>query len=494
MIKKSSEKVLYISIVIFIALLEMITVIINNNMTSFFILNIFIILLIGFVIILKRPIVYFYLFIPLYCILPDYFRIGKFPVYTVMIIGLIFIYLYSKKFANTKINFCELFRERKYISLFIFYILIEMFSYIIHYEIITMIRFVLEKVVVLMVLYSFIDSRKKFDKVIDLIIIATFILTIFGVIEYLTEFNIFSLVENYYYPNLTFGSQAYVRFGKVRVEQSFNHSIIYCVYLIFVSSLVFYKTQQQNKSNMKYKVAMTMIVINAVLTMSRAPLILFFVNLFFLLFLIEKKKRIKIIKNITLCIPFVIIFILITGIGKDVIMQSWYMILALFDEKYRVLISTEFGGNSEPFHYRLGLYSIVYNQVKDSIFYGIPEGVSRTFSYVNPSGYIIEASSVDNNYLVLLQNYGILGVVNFIVFYFGNIVFSLKRLKITNYMLMSKNKILNFNYIFIITMVLYLINLLSVAQMHEIRMVIVFIVLMLSYNKIIKKESRQVKR
>lgn len=450
-----------------------------------FSLSIIAIILPLIIIVINRPKLFLYLFVALYPILPDYFRIPKIniPMYIILVVifNVYFILFYKNR------NLLEIFNDKQYRKNFIIYIFINIILYTIHLEIIPTIYFLLEFLLLSIVIYSLINTREQFYKLIDILIIVATVLCIFGIVERVFQFNIFSLIENYQHTSVLMGSAPYIRFGKIRIEQSFNHSITYCLYLLFLSSLVFYRLQVCSKNRRKYYyISGSLIIINSFLTMSRAPMIAVMANLVVLFIFIEKNKRKKIMFSALICILIIFIFDYLVG-GKilNQLKQPFYMLMALFNDKYKLLIENSFGDNADPFHYRIALFNNIIGVIKDKEWGGI--GASQPISFVYYSeltGQSSIKSSVDNNYLWVLAKYGIVGIVNYCMYYFEVLIYSIR-----NFRRRFKDEY-NFNIIFISTMIFYLSTLITVAEMQEKKIAIIFIILMLIYNKIIRIENK----
>lgn len=472
------------SIVLLLTIVYMlITAYFTNSLIPFFITFLGIIL--G-IIVLIEPDIYIYLFICIYPIIPDYFRIKERPGYLFLTMTLIAVFLY-RCVKKRERNILEVFRTKPYRNIFLIYIVMQFVIFFINAEVLNFLKFILQDISIIIILYCFVNTKEKFERMINVIIFTSSIICISGLVEYFFDYNIFSLIENYTYSTPSFGSESMYRLGAVRIEQSFNHAITYCIYLLFCSSLVIYKINLNCNRKIKYYISLILILTNALFTMSRGPLIFLLLNLFIIILFLEKKKKRKVLIVLGggLCF-FIVIELLSTSKVFEMFNQIFYMILGLFNEKYRALISSDFGGNLDPFQYRISLINSVIDLVKNNWLLGLGAGTDVVFTYNYGSGMSSTVSSIDNNYLYILVGHGVLGVSSFLIYNIGCIIHSIKSNK---YIIDLKSGELSFNVVFCSTLINYLFILFTVAQMHESRILILYISLMLIYNKVMKKDT-----
>jgi len=435
---------------------------------------------------INKPNIMMYIFVIVFPILPDYFRIPVIekPVYSILSIILIFSFVYRNTVAKNKLNMLEILNDKSFSIVFVWYVGIYCFLYISHNDIGQMIYFLLDSFAIICVFYSAVNSRKTFNKILDVIIATATVIGIFGLIEYKTGFNIFSLLENYKYAVESFGSTPYIRFGQIRIEQSFNHSITYAIYLMFIASIIFYRLQYAKNKIWIYYLALVINVFNEILTMSRGPLIFYFLNIFILFLFMksrERKKTVLWMLVLIMClIPLMMVF------QFDVFSEAkkvYYMFASLFGYDNMSIISDDFGGNLDPFHYRLALISSILEVSQQNKIIGVGFDAIIQFPYKGPDGIVRMVESIDNNYLYILVRMGVLGIVSLSVYYIGLIIYSFKhRIK-------KNAQGYDFNLIFGFTMISYILVLFTVAQMHEKRIVWIFIALELIHNKIQKNHN-----
>lgn len=306
----------------------------------------------------------------------------------------------------------------------------------------------------------FIDSKKKFNKVIDILILGGVCLGIFGLFESLFEKNI---LHYFILDKSTIFTEK--RYGFLRIMTTFGQPIGYGCYQVFIVALINFKLIT-NKNKTKYIFAYFLCALNILLTVSRIP-IFFFIFLQIIILFIETKKR-----NIPLLILTImivgIIFICFTNIFdisffKDI--NSTF--IQLFNNDYQNYSSTIGFGD------RFNLWKWVIEDMKGHWFVG--HGFDTTFSHTITSWFT--KTSIENQYLNILYYCGLIGVLLMICSY----IYILK--------LTKKNKKSKFNSIVYFTLILYYFFQLGVQESDLTRLYLIIIVLIITNNRVNKKQG-----
>ena len=143
-------------------------------------------------------------------------------------------------------------------------------------------------VVIPLLIVGFVNTDRRFDTAINLLIDGGFILSLLGIVESITKINIFQLFSNA--NGLTFFHE--VRYGFLRIMGTFGQPISYGLYHVFIVALIIYRLKNYTQYSQKHtflKVAYLLSVINILLTVSRIPIIACI--LLHILLLYKKSKK-----------------------------------------------------------------------------------------------------------------------------------------------------------------------------------------------------------
>lgn len=415
---------------------------------------------------LKKPILYIlYL---LYPILPSYFGLSGWPVYT-------FLGLISSILLLGVTRKIRLYKEIK-ILLFAYVCMIV--PVIRHQELVSVIFFCVD-ILLIVSCINCINSRDTLEKLIDIIIFAAIVLCILSYMEVIFDFNIFSLIENTDSVG-GMGSVAQYRFSYRRAESSFSQSIGYAIYLTFASSFNFYKicTIKRNKRYVLYHLLITLAVI---LTFSRVPMILYFALQLYFLYIKGFKEGVK--KTIGIIITLLLVIIISSALNFQItiIQDAINMILAMFDSETSSRIAGSFGNdNLNGWAYRLVLITELPRLLGSRWLLGGGQVFANGGFYTS----LYKVGSIDNNYMTVLFRYGLIGLMGKMLYIISGLASSRKLCKAKEY------KGIIFGRITLATLVVYLINWISVAELRESRMVLLYIIICVSYKIVsIEKES-----
>lgn len=323
-------------------------------------------------------------------------------------------------------------------------------------------------------------NKDKFLNIIHALVVTGGIISIFGIIEEVTHFNIFSLLlhegETLNYNPL--------RFGILRILSFSAQTISYGVYLMFVLALCVYIMQFGDKKKQKvYRIIYFLLWVNLLLTLSRSIIMCTIISQILLLFLQGKKEFIK---N---ALKIIVILIIGLGIGsfifpkiKESVEMIIYMLLAIFDEKYIGLISSSFGGdNLNALGNRVDLYNWVSSSMGKKWIWGNGINAKFHFPYLETNGIFTWTQykdSIEVQYLNILYRYGITGLVASILVYISTLYTCLVgKFKKS----LWENKI-GFNAVCFVVLCAYYINFFAVNQSSDQNIFYTIIMLLIIYN------------
>lgn len=327
---------------------------------------------------------------------------------------------------------------------------------------------------------------KYFQKALSIICLSSLILSILGIIEYVTSFNIFHLLETSNVSGIL--SNTYVRQGQLRVSSSFSHALGYGLYLLLVIPIAFYKFKKSNHKKY-YTVLLFLLIINLFLTISRSTLLAFGCSLFVFYLLSNLKRKIMYL-YISLIIVFPAMAIsLVPGTENvPVISIIGNNLKGLSDTFLGTHMATDYGNNIEPFSYRNQLINYALSQQGTDNIFGKGVGFIRKeplvfyIPEINPYGPTI-SQSVDNYYANVKLESGWIGLISTFILLFA-IILTIFR---------NRKKGL-FNKIILVSFMGYLIELFSVNDLNTIIFLWILLAIYSSYlslnreNKLLKTD------
>ncbi len=315
-----------------------------------------------------------------------------------------------------------------------------------------------------------IDTPKKFDKLINILIITGMIVSLVSFTE-LFKFNIFSILDTKGSSSPGESPVSGVRFGIYRLESGLGQSIAYAIYLTIIILLIFYKLlHKENLANKSQNIYLFfLMVLNACLflTVSRVPIMICAFLEFLLFFKLPKKSKCKIAAFLGVAL-FIAIFSIVF-IEKSFVYAFFDNILGIFKGDIPL--------EDNPFYYRLNLFVNIGKVLKGHWIFGIGLRANSLFSY--PSLYygqgVFMSSSFDNGYLSYLITYGIVGL-------FSLAILSMWALSKCVELMTKKNDL--YKIIFVLIMFAVLINLFSVSAMDERKLIMIILGSIFAYDKI----------
>lgn len=414
-------------------------------------------------------------FIALYPILPTYFFVAGLSI--VFIIEVLYPALMIGT-SGGKISLLHSNLPSVEVGLLLFS-LFTLMSCFIHSEIIPAIRFLFSVPVIGMVIVKEINTERKFVKAIEIIINCACILSMLAVLESLTTFNLFSLLNT---AHSTLYDQ--FRLGLLRAKSFTYQSNSFGNYLLLVSALCVYRLNisetRRDKKRWSYKYAT--ICIAVVFTISRGSIILFLmcqILLWAKLGITKLVKRMTILLFALLLLYF--IYIMLINRSTNLISNFFYTILSVFDDSMVNNISGTNTGVASAEGHRLLLYSWVWESVKNNFWFGCGSAATLDYQYYVGNatyGYYATKTSIEVEILNCLFRYGILCTITKVYYYFA----LLKATFSPSNPGYGKKK-LNFGMSCAISFTIYFASMFSVAQDTESRVFYIIVFLFVAYRK-----------
>ncbi len=418
-----------------------------------------------------------FIFILIFPILPLYFQILGMPVYNylLLVMGFIGVYIFLKKGSmKIRLSGTDL--------VLLLWIFNRCLNNLISGSYTELMWFFIRTLIVCYVIVCVINSREKFEKSINIIVYVFGVLSIFGIIESVTHFNIFSIL------NTTGTALNYndLRLGMIRIISYHSQTIVYCVSLMFAASLDLYAMSldvNRKKINI-LRVIYALICINVLLTISRSAILAFAASQ--VLIMLKSGFKKFVVRAAALFVLGIaalpVIAVLFPGV-VDQLKNMLYMLLALISPKYKDLVRSAFGDdNVTGIGNRMDLYSWVWDKMKGNVLLGY--GYNADFSYghrVTGDGYAWTAvkETIEVQYLAILYYYGITGLVAEIIAYISLLYYTIK----DKFKPASWEGKLSYSYIIFIVLICYYLMFFAVNQSSEYKLFYVIIMLLFAYRK-----------
>lgn len=285
-------------------------------------------------------------------------------------------------------------------------------------SVVNLVSIIIEQVLLYYIIRINLYKEEVIKSIIDIVIKVSLLLSILGIMEYITSFNIFSLLDT----SQRVISSYYIRMGSLRVSTSFKHSLGYGLYLVLFIPIVLYRlnTLKQNRKNLRYlRTIITFILmnINVMLTSSRSTLLVLLLQYLIIFIMLNWKKKIVTI-IITSIIAGSMIILSISPVaegmfGISIVSQS---IKSLSNTFIGNNSDETFGENSEPFTYRKELIKYSFNKKGKDFLVGEGLGFIRENPLVFNLPELnkwepIVSYSVDNYYVLKFLELGIMGLI-----------------------------------------------------------------------------------
>lgn len=396
-------------------------------------------------------------FIAILPVIPEYFRVGGYPV----LVFLPIIPFFVLGFGGRKIKIPKSFKK-----VLLPLLLIAILSYGRHGEISSFFRYVTTVVMTVLVIGNYIKDDDDIYRSLSVLAYVGLIMCLLGIVEKITGFNIFSLIET----DASQSAKASIRGGIARVELSFGTPIVAGLYMIFINAIARILVKDERTSKNKKYVLYFIIVMTFVITYwTDSRMCMMTIILMQVLFFMRNRWSKKVTTGI------VILFIL----AIDFAMQG---ILYQFYGKYLTLIGSIFSSGSGTTDvtaaYRFQLFPTLIPKIKDSLLFGYGSDYMNqyTFSIWSHTYY-----SIDNMFLDVLMRHGLAGLILVLT----PIVYSI----VLSYKLMRKKNMVGYH--FFCLFVIYLLNLVSVTQLGEQKIFYTLFGILLTMTYLFQKENKR---
>lgn len=372
---------------------------------------------------------FIYVFMFLYPILPEYFAINinpSLPLLTaarcLFVLLIIFTIINKFKFKELKneknklkyikehlINLKSLIDTKFIIALIVLFVG-ETINFISHHNIRNnykeYFKIIVENILAVIVLLMNIDTREKKEKCIKILVIAAGVVFTFSIIESIFGINLAEFLDTG--ASNTVLKVTYYRLEKRRATLSFGHPIALSLYVVMILPFIVYCVEKYEK--WLYKAIYVLGIWTLLFTMTRGQIIIGGALIITMFFFLQKKHRkqyviLTVLAVISACIiNYKIIYVFLNII---------YSVLNMFGCNFKV---ENWGENQNGFD-RFDQMSMISEVTKDtpatqSIVGGGESYIERNVVQVTrANGTQYQAVSIDNQYLELFINKGIIGLI-----------------------------------------------------------------------------------
>ncbi len=325
----------------------------------------------------------------------------------------------------------------------------------------------------IIILFS-INTRGKFMSAINTLIAGGTILGIFGIAESVTQTNIFQLFAG---DSTVFYRE--IRYGLLRIMTTFGQPIAYGIYQVFIAGLILYMLHNDisEKQKTRLRICNIIVVLNIFLSLSRLPIMGYILLLLLIAYRKSKRKFIEYCFYAGIASLIFILFISSSGIE-----------IPLFSPVVRgissVLEGNETSVSVEGFGNRLILFSWVISSMKPGAWV-FGNGITTEFAYQVYSWQT--KTSIENYYLYVFYHLGIIGVIVLLGMYISTLIYAHRGIR--RKMKFSNEGSISFYKIIIIMFSIYYILVLGVQETDISRMYAILVMLLISYNSIVKLEN-----
>ena len=325
-----------------------------------------------------------------------------------------------------------------------------------------------------------IRTREDFEKVISIIIVLFMIYAALGICESLTHFNLFDIIWN---RNVVEGFANRYRYGIYRNHGISMVSINNAMLVNMVWAIAAYRLCIAKKRKSFWLIAYIIIGMDVLLIMSRAVIAIGVVAQCY----IFHKKGVKWLANKILVITVLVILGAI--LFYDQIQNVISIVVGLFTPIIEQILGNKadtVDGTGE----RLILWNWVYSTVKNHLFTGIGFQTPFQYQYSGISGiysWTATKTSIEVQWLAVLYEKGLFGMIGFIIFQMGSLKKALK--------LKSENKMIGggqftFASVAIVIVVSYFVELFTCAAAEDLQFFYIIMGIITSYGWILQNESK----
>lgn len=323
------------------------------------------------------------------------------------------------------------------------------------------------------VIVVLVDSEEKFFDLLKCLVNAALIYAVLSIIESFTRFNIFDVISGKTY----FAQEQMMRFGIYRPKGMCTMTINNCILLSFVASLIAFYLYSSKKTTTIDKCAYVLTLVAAILTLSRAGIIMLVISQLYIGITTGFIKNPKRILYGLLGGASGVLLVNIFNISsiKNALQQFYLMFAIVFDNSLGNDLSTSFGANPNGVGHREMLFEWVMDAVKGHELWGL--GINARFEHRISQSTI--KTSIENYYLAQYFMAGQVAVVLVCIAFAAIIIYALLNRKYN----IAEGKC-SLNSILIVLMLCYCVVLTTVAASDDLRMLCLFCGFVIAHNRI----------
>lgn len=345
------------------------------------------------------------------------------------------------------------------------------------------IGFVLDSVVLFLLVILIVRTKKDFELFVTIFVAFMAVYSLLGILECVSGFNIWYAITPYNY--------ATQRYGLFRSNGSCINYMNNGALLMLSLPVIAWKIQQKDSGRKLAIFAYILVLINILATLTRTSMLcVFILQAIWLVklgaFRVINKHILKILAGVVICI-----FVMQIPSVSSVVTNFINMFLALFDDSVANEISSSFGSNAEGTGQRLLLYEWIWESISDNVWFGAGPGNIFSYRWVTSSGTVMTKTSIENEYLITLYRFGIVGLVAYVamvVSFFINL-FKLNRKEAV--LLKEKPVKLSFTFMVITALLIYYASGFFFAFFEDNKLMYILIALTCCYVRILKNQSVQ---
>lgn len=340
----------------------------------------------------------------------------------------------------------------------LYIVIVEIISFV-HLQFSTGIGYFIDTVLILILMDNLLQKEQDLNKFINVFLLFLTIYTILGILECFTGFNIWDIFRSARFQQC--------RFGLNRSYGSSTNFTNNAAFLMLCLPIVLWKLQKEETYKRKYAVIYGLVLLNILATLTRSIILctillhfIWLVKLGLLQFI--KKHFVQVLTGLTVMVLFVHI-----PAVSNLLKQFISMFIAVFDYETADEISSSFGSNANGIGQRFLLYSWIFEAVKDKMIFGLGPNHLFEYAWKTSTGKRMIKNSIENQYLVHLYRYGMVGLISYLLM-IRSILSRLWKNKENN--LNVEGKKCTFGFMIVTTTFVYFISGLSFAASDDFRM------------------------
>lgn len=383
----------------------------------------------------------YYTYIILLPILPEYFRLGGSPVFIYLGFLPLIVSILNRRKKVLRFS-------KSYVKLIFPLLLLAIICFGVHQEFSSLVRYIMIPIILTYLITQFTKNEEQVYATFQILVYVGLVMCIFGLIERLFSFNVFSLIENADFGKS--GTTPGFRNGIVRVELCFGNSISAALYMIFINCISFTLMKHSYTTKANRRVCLITYLLSFLIVMLTSSRVCSITCILMqVLFFMRERWNTK----------AVIIIGLVSVFALDLALNGP---ITLFLSRHAALVMDILmngtGTSDTNTLYRFELFSIFIPMIKEKFWFGYGNEFLNSYRFAILGGYAV---SIDNMFLETFARHGLFG---FLI----TIIPIIKMFDFTSRL--HKKSYNSVSYNFTCMTVIYLINLINVAQIGEQRL------------------------